>query len=148
MASNLEEIEQIKQLKARYFRHMDTRVWEEWRKCFTADVVATYDGPPRLDPTAPLDPITCSGRDNLVAAVSGLFVVARSIHQGYMPEIELTSPTTAKGIWSMWDFIRSPKGTFKGWGHYHEDYVKEGDEWKIKKIYLSRLHTEETWGGV
>ena len=56
MASNLEEIEQIKQLKARYFRHMDTRVWEEWRKCFTADVVATYDGPPRLDPTAPLDP--------------------------------------------------------------------------------------------
>jgi hypothetical protein len=98
--------------------------------------------------TAPVDPITCSGRDNLVAAVSGLFVEARSIHQGYMPEIELTSATTAKGIWSMWDFIRSPKGTFKGWGHYHEDYVKEGDEWKIKKIYLSRLHTEETWGGV
>ena len=29
MASNLEEIEQIKQLKARYFRHMDTRVWDE-----------------------------------------------------------------------------------------------------------------------
>ena len=86
------------------------------------DVVATYDGPPRLDPTAPQDPITCSGRDNLVAAVSGLFVVARSIHQGYMPEIELTSPTTAKGIWSMWDYIRSPKGTFQGWGHYHEDY--------------------------
>ncbi len=148
MASNLEEIELIKQLKARYFRHMDTRVWDEWRKCFTADVVATYDGPPRLDMTASVDPITCSGREDLVAAVSGLFVEARSVHQGYMPEIELTSPTTAKGIWSMWDFIRSPKGTFKGWGHYHEDYVKEGNEWKIKKIYLSRLHTEETWGGL
>ena len=90
MSSNLDEIEAIKQLKARYFRHMDTRNWDEWRKCFTADITASYDGPPRLgkrdDPTE----VSCSGRDNLVAAVSGLLVEARSIHQGYMPEIELT----------------------------------------------------------
>ncbi|MBX9606608.1 MAG: nuclear transport factor 2 family protein [Gammaproteobacteria bacterium] len=145
MASNLEEIEQIKQLKARYFRLMDTRQWDAWRSCFSADIVASYDGPPRLDMTAPTDPITCHGVDALVAGVSGLFVTARSIHQGYMPEIELTSPITAKGIWSMWDFIRSPKGTFQGWGHYHEDYVKEDGVWKIKRIKLTRLHTAETW---
>lgn len=148
MASELEEIERIKQLKARYFRHMDCREWDQWRTCFTADIVASYDGPPRLgkrdDPTE----VSCNGRDNLVAAVSGLFTEARSIHQGYMPEIELTSATTASGIWSMWDYIRSPKGTFQGWGHYHEDYVKEGGEWKIKKIKLTRLHVEETWSGM
>lgn len=145
MASNFEDIEQIKQLKARYFRLMDTRQWDEWRKCFTADIVASYDGPPRLDMTAATEAITCHGVDALVAGVSGLFVTARSIHQGYMPEIELTSATTAKGIWSMWDYIRSPRGTFQGWGHYHEDYVKEGGEWKIKRIKLTRLHTQETW---
>ena len=148
MSSNLDEIEAIKQLKARYFRHMDTRNWDEWRKCFTADITASYDGPPRLgkrdDPTE----VSCSGRDNLVAAVSGLLVEARSIHQGYRPEIELTSATTATAIWSMYDFIRSPKGTFQGWGHYHEEYVKEESGWKIKKIKLTRLHVEETWAGI
>lgn len=147
-ASSLDDIEQIKQLKARYFRHMDMRQWDQWQQCFTADVTAVYDGPPRLgkrdDPTQ----VACNGRANLVAAVSGLFVEARSIHQGYMPEIELTSATTAKGIWSMFDFIRSPKGTFKGWGHYWEEYVKEGEHWKIKSIKLTRLHVEETWDGI
>ena len=34
----LAEIETIKQLKARYFRHLDTRNWPEWRKVFTDDV--------------------------------------------------------------------------------------------------------------
>lgn len=148
MSSNLEEIEQIKQLKARYFRHMDTRNWEEFRKCFTADIVASYDGPPRMSKGDDPAEVACSGRDNLVAAISGLFTEARSIHQGYMPEIELTSATTATGIWSMWDFIRTPKGTFQGWGHYHEEYVKEGSDWKLKKIKLTRLHVEETWNGI
>ena len=148
MGSNLEEIEQIKQLKARYFRHMDTRNWEEFRQCFTADIVASYDGPPRLSKGDDPAEVACSGRDNLVAAISGLFTEARSIHQGYMPEIALTSATTATGIWSMWDFIRTPKGTFQGWGHYHEEYVKEGSDWKLKKIKLTRLHVEETWSGI
>ena len=148
MSSNLDEIELIKQLKARYFRHMDTRNWKELRKCFTADITATYDGPPRLSKGDDPNEISCTGGDNLVAAISGLFVEARSVHQGYMPEIDLTSATTATGIWSMYDFIRSPKGTFQGWGHYHEDYVKEASGWKIKKIKLTRLHVEETWAGI
>lgn len=145
---DLLELEQIKQLKARYFRHMDTRQWQEWATCFTADVVAVYDGPPRLgkrdDPTQ----VACHGRESLVAAVSGLFVEASSIHQGYMPELELTSATSARGIWSMFDYIRSPRGTFKGWGHYHEEYVKQDGQWKIKSIKLTRLHVEETWSGI
>ena len=70
---------------------------------------------------------------------------AQSIHQGFMPEIELMSATTAKAVWSMHDYVRLPTCNFKGWGHYHEDYVKQQDGWKLKKIYLTRLHTEEEW---
>ena len=45
----------------------------------------------------------------------------------------------------MYDQVRLPTCIFEGWGHYHEEYVKENGEWKIKSIYLTRLHTEENW---
>ena len=81
-----------------------------------------------------------------MAGVSGLLTDdVVSIHQGFMPEIQLTSSTSATGMWAMFDYLRLPRCTFKGWGHYNEDYVKEADQWRIKKIHLTRLHTEEVW---
>ena len=38
------DLEAIRQLKARYFRLMDTQQWEAWADCFTADVSAFYEG--------------------------------------------------------------------------------------------------------
>jgi SnoaL-like domain len=146
--NDLREIEPIKKLKARYFRHMDQQRWDEWKKCFTEDVTAVYDGPPRLNKRDDPAQVACEGRTRLVDAVSGLFVESKSVHQGFMPEIELTSPTTATGIWAMFDYIRTPRGSFKGWGHYYEEYVKQEGEWKIKKIRLTRLHVEEIWEGL
>lgn len=140
------EFEQIRQLKARYFRLMDTQQWDDWQHCFTEDVSAFYEGAPRPGPDDPTD-IGCEGRAALVEGVSSLMKGAVSMHQGFMPELELTSLTTAKGIWAMFDYVRLPTCAFKGWGHYHEDYVKVDGEWKLKKIHLTRLHTEEVWGG-
>lgn len=147
-ANALDEIEQIKKLKARYFRLMDLQQWDEWKACFTEDVTALYDGPPRRSKNDNPNAVGCAGPDGLVAAVSGLFADSISIHQGYMPEIELTSPTTATGIWAMYDSARMPRSTFQGWGHYYEEYEKHGGQWKIKKIRLTRLHVEETWAGI
>jgi hypothetical protein len=45
----------------------------------------------------------------------------------------------------MQDIVLMPKCLFKGWGHYHDLYVKEGGLWKIKSTRCTRLHTEETW---
>jgi hypothetical protein len=147
-ANDLVEIEAIKKLKARYFRLMDLQQWAEWKKCFTADITAEYEGPPRRSKSDDPSVVTCSTPDGLAKAVSGLFEGAKSIHQGYMPEIELTSPTTATGIWAMYDQARLPRGTFQGWGHYYEDYVKQNGEWRIRKIRLTRLHVEEVWQGI
>jgi 3-phenylpropionate/cinnamic acid dioxygenase small subunit len=33
------EIESIKQLKARYYRYLDTKDWDRWRDVFTDDFV-------------------------------------------------------------------------------------------------------------
>ena len=144
MSDELIEIEAIKQLKSRYFRLMDTQQFDDWHVCFTDDVTAIYEGAPRASDDLPLD-IKIEGCADLVKGVRGLMTGAQSIHQGYMPEIELTSATTATGIWSMYDQVRLPTCIFEGWGHYSETYIKENGAWKIKSIHLTRLHTEENW---
>lgn len=140
------DLEAIRQLKARYFRLMDTKQWAKWEDCFTEDVSAVYEGVPRLSQEDEYERFALSGRRELVAGVMGLLredVI--SIHQGFMPELELTGPATATGIWAMYDYLRLPRCTFQGWGHYHEEYAKQGDQWRIAKIHLTRLHTEEVW---
>jgi 3-phenylpropionate/cinnamic acid dioxygenase small subunit len=140
----LQDLEDIRQLKSRYFRLMDTQQWEPWRECFTEDISARYEGAPRARPDMSTD-IGCEGRAALYDGVKGLLTGAVSMHQGFMPEITLTSATTARAIWAMFDYVRLPTCHFKGWGHYHEEYVKEASGWKIRRIHLTRLHTEEVW---
>jgi len=69
-----------------------------------------------------------------------------TVHHGHMPEIEITSPTTARGIWAMEDMLRWPAGApmreMHGYGHYHETYEKVDGRWRIKTIQLSRLRVD------
>jgi hypothetical protein len=140
----LQDLEDIRQLKSRYFRLMDTQQWEAWSDCFAPDVFARYEGVPRAAADQPLD-VECSGRDGLLAGVRGLLTGAVSMHQGFMPEIRLTGAETAEAIWAMFDYVRLPTCHFKGWGHYHEQYRRQAGAWRIQRIHLTRLHTEETW---
>ena len=143
--STFEEVEQIKQVKARYFRLMDQKRWDEWREVFTEDVTAVYHGVPGSHRSDGLTQVQCNGRAELVGKISGFLSKGISIHHGHMPEIEVTSPTTARGIWAMVDYLRMPQFTLKGYGHYEEAYVKENGKWKIKTILLTRLHCDVTW---
>jgi len=69
-----------------------------------------------------------------------------TVHHGHMPEIELTSPTTATGIWSMEDKLRWPKGSvireMHGYGHYRETYERTATGWRIKTLKLTRLRVD------
>lgn len=127
----LTEIEAIKVLKARYFRALDTKQWQAWGDCFTEGIQARFDG---ADGS-----FDFSSREELVTTNSSLLASVVTVHQGHTPEIELTSPTTARGIWSMYDRVELPGAAFEGWGHYHEDYVKSAGGWKISRIHLTRL---------
>ncbi len=65
---------------------------------------------------------------------------------GHMPEIELTSPTTATGIWAMEDHLSFPAGAqlaeLHGYGHYHETYTKVDGTWRIATTRLARLRLD------
>jgi hypothetical protein len=131
----LDEIEAIKQLKARYFRMMDTKQWQQFGEVFTED--ATLSASP--DPNE-----TFHGRADIVRRVSAALREATTVHHGHMPEIELTGADTAKGIWAMYDFVDLPQLVLHGWGHYHEEYVKQGGAWRIRHSRLTRLRLDIT----
>jgi uncharacterized protein (TIGR02246 family) len=130
----VDDIEAIRQLKARYFRTMDTKDWDGMRQVFTDDVVVD---------TRAAGGNVVSGADHFIEFLKETLSGAVTVHQGHMPEIELTSPTTATGIWALNDVVIWPNGTrLDGYGHYHETYEKLDGEWLIKTLTLTRLHAD------
>jgi hypothetical protein len=140
----LAAIEEIKQLKARYFRCMDTKQWSGWEEVFAADATmdVSEERPPGSTEAIPL----IKGRDNIIPFVSKVLEGVVTVHHGHMPEIELTSETTARGIWAMEDKLQWPDGktTLHGYGHYHETYEQAGGRWRIKTLKLTRLRMDRT----
>ena len=130
------DIEAIKQLKARYFRTLDTKDWTAFRAIFTDDLVLDTSG-------SGGDVI--NGADAFLEFLQPTLADVVTVHHGHMPEIELTSPTIATGIWAMEDLLRWPDGTeLRGYGHYHETYEKSADRWRIKSSSLTRLRMDFT----
>jgi uncharacterized protein (TIGR02246 family) len=130
----VDDIEAIKQLKARYFRTMDTKDWAAMRQVFADDVV--------MDTTASGGGVV-TGADDFMAFLQETLSGAVTVHHGHMPEITLTSDATAAGVWALHDEIVWPDGTtMRGDGHYHETYVLAGGEWKIRSSTLTRLRMD------
>ncbi|MFO8101752.1 MAG: nuclear transport factor 2 family protein [Dehalococcoidia bacterium] len=136
--SKLVEIEEIKKLKARYFRLMDKKLWDEWGEVFTDDATLQY-GPNPAD--------VFEGREGIVEGLSNILADAVTVHHGHMPEIEIIDDSTARGAWAMFDYIEMTGLILKGYGHYEEEYVKENGRWKIKNLRLTRLRVDTTRTG-
>ena len=133
---DLQEIEAIKRLKYTYLRCLDLKQWDEMAVCFTPDATAAYgDGK-----------YSFNGRDQIMQflrdALGGHNLI--SSHRVQQPEIDLTSATTATGIWALDDIvIETHSGTtIRGAAFYHDEYVKVGGQWKIKSTGYQRLFEE------
>ena len=87
---------------------------------------------------------TVRGRAAIVERVRTFVGDAVTVHHGHMPEIELTSATTASAVWAMSDRIDDGTRVVTGWGHYEETYVKVDGAWKIRTMQLTRLAQAET----
>ncbi|MBX6389262.1 MAG: nuclear transport factor 2 family protein [Frankia sp.] len=133
--NDLLEIEEIKQLKARYLRLVDEKRWEEWADVFTEDLDAWIEDVPDERFTT---------REEFIAFIRRAIGAGLTVHHGHMPEIQITGPGTARGIWSMYDFVRfcGPDGSLEvdGCGHYREEYRKCPDgKWRIARLRITRL---------
>ena len=138
-AGTLVHVENIKQLKARYCRLMDTKDWRGWRELFSDDVISVVDGAISTGGADGQPGPPWEGADVFVASVRSAIDPCVTVHHVHSPEITLTSASTAKGIWAMEDTIESPDGwTLHGAGHYHETYSKVDGQWRIKSIHPTR----------
>ena len=136
------EIEAIKQLKARYFRVLDTKQWVAWGALFTEDAVVKVHSEVSTwsEPTEPRQ--VFRGASAIMTQVRDLIDNSVTVHHGHMPEIELVSPTEAKGIWAMEDIVENVGARMRGHGHYHETYHKTDGGWRIATLELTRLRME------
>jgi hypothetical protein len=128
-------VEDIKHLKSRYFRYVDTKDWDSWRGLFADDGhfeigAGTFDG-----------------ADGFVANVREFLAHATTYHHGHMPEIDILSADEATGIWTLYDVVEPPVSSgvspFYGYARYWERYERRNGAWKIASMRIERLRRVE-----
>ena len=133
-------IEEIKTLKARYLRCVDSKQWDEFETLFIPD--AAFIGHDVGDFRV--------NRTHEFREFSEKFLAdCVSIHHVLAPEITFIDDNTAKVVWVMTDMLRWEKGDpingytkIDGWGHYHETAVKTPDGWRMSAWELTRVKLE------
>lgn len=130
------EIEAIKALKYKYLRCIDQKLWDTMRECFTEDATTSYSGGRYA-----FEGIDAIMKFMTEAMDRGSFL---SSHRCSHPEIELTSDTTATGVWALEDYVVDTKHdlTIHGAAFYEDRYVKVGGEWKIQHTGYERTFEE------
>lgn len=135
-------LEEIKALKARYFRGVDSKDAAVLRAVFADGAETDFRSEsPTGDPAFhQFDP------DAFVRNTLFVLEGVDTMHLGFMPEIEFLSDDEAQARWPMSDRLwlrpdapaRLPFRTLEGWGCYHDRYRREATGWKIVSTRLQR----------
>jgi ketosteroid isomerase-like protein len=122
------ELEEIRQLKYRYLRYVDQKLWDELAEVFTAD--ATVDYGTRVYGK----PLTITGARDIIAffrAKLGPDVI--TVHAAGQPEITVDGDT-ATGSWRFEDTVIATEHriVIKGAAFYQDRYERGADgRWRI-----------------
>jgi uncharacterized protein (TIGR02246 family) len=124
--------EQLRDLKRRYVRCLDSRDWAGLAAVFARDAEVDAAAHPR-------------GRDGVVGHIRAVLEGMRSRHTVHSPVFRLLGPDTATGTWEMTDEVAPdpghPPAGATGWvgaGRYEEEYVREDGAWRISRMRLVR----------
>ena len=129
------EIEEIKRLKYKYMRCVDLKLWDDLATVFVPEATVSYSA----------GHYSYEGRDEILAWLkqgmeSDGFHSTHSVHH---PEIDLTGPDTATGIWKLEDtvVITDHDIVISGAAFYHDRYVKQGAVWRFAERRFSMIYS-------
>lgn len=131
----LSDLEEIRTLKHRYYRGIDTADMALLEGLFTDDVTVEYRGGGYK--------VNLSGRANMLDFLANSFHAGCvAMHHGHMPDITLEGPDAARGVWYLEDlFIDLTKNTHTtGSALYHDRYRREDGRWKIAATEYDRIY--------
>lgn len=142
---------EVSTLKARYFRLMDTKDYDELDRLFAPDAIIDVRGSGDGPDNGAVE--TLDGDGGLMdGAAFCRFLRATlpslvTVHHGHMPEFTEQADGSITAIWAMEDLITFPEGapfrTLHGWGHYHDVYARsESGDWVVKAMMLTRLRVD------
>ena len=119
------EIEQIRQLKYRYFRAVDCHDWTSLEACLDDDVKTALDS----------GKYSFNGRTAFIDGLKAIMDRPSFLckHQGHHPEIEILAPDKARGTWYLEDHVIDLEGNWMlhGTAFYQDEYVKHDGTWRI-----------------
>ena len=130
----LSDIEDIRMLKHRYFRSVDTANAELLKDMFTDDIVVDYRGG--------YYHISLTGKTAMLEFLANSFNTGiAAMHHGHMPEITLTGEDTAEGVWYLEDiFINLERKThIIGSAIFNDKYRRVNGKWKIERTEYDRV---------
>ena len=126
----IEDVEAIKQLKYRYLRTLDLKLWQEFAECFVPEATGDYAGLVFED----RDALVTYMRENLG---DGLI----SLHQAHHPEITVDGDR-GEGRWYLEDKVIVPDFDFvlEGAAFYTDRYVRTSEGWRIAHTGYRRTY--------
>ena len=134
---DLVALEEIRQVKYRYLRCVDLKLWDDLADTFTADATAEY-GTPALG-----DPIRLAGRDAIVAFLRDkLGPEIITTHFATQPEITVDGDA-ARGTWSFQDTVMATeyRVVITGAAFYEDRYARGDDgNWRIAHTGYERTY--------
>jgi hypothetical protein len=134
---DLETVEEIRQLKYRYLRCVDEKLWDELADVLTPD--ATIDYGTRVYGK----PLSFTGREELIAffrASLGPGIV--TVHAAGQPEITVDG-ATATGVWRFQDTVIAAeyRMVIVGSAFYKDRYARCADgQWRISHTGYTRTY--------
>lgn len=126
--AGVDDLEEIRQLKYRYLRTLDSKLWHEFEECFLPNATADYAG------------LSFANRDELVSYMrANLGPNIVTMHHVHHPEISIVGKN-ATGRWYLHDQVISVDYGFKleGAAFYDDRYRKTPEGWRVAHTGYTR----------
>lgn len=129
-SSEWRDHEDVKALKYRYLRTLDTKQWDDFEACFLPEATADYNGLEFADRAALVDYMRTNLGEGMI-----------TLHQVHHPEIAIDGDT-ATARWYLQDKVLVAAFGFmlEGAAFYEDRYVRTPEGWRVAHTGYRRTY--------